>query len=204
MGMQIQGGSVPAKLTTKGDIIGFSTDYARIAVGATDGLVLTVDAASTPGIKWATVSSGWTRVSTTTLGGAGTFSLTSIPNKKVTKIICSLVDVPNSAVIVRFNNDSGANQYRFNNHGTATSSSEITAIPAGGADIEGGFEMTIVNIASYQKNYMMHGGLGEANATWQAGGGRWLDTTAINRIDVLLAAGNFGAGSTIELWQSDD
>lgn len=43
-------GSSP--LTTKGDIYGFSTVDARLPVG-TDGQVLTADAASTLGIKWA-------------------------------------------------------------------------------------------------------------------------------------------------------
>lgn len=44
-------------LTTKGDVIGYSTVNARLAVG-TDGQVLTADAASTLGIKWATASGG--------------------------------------------------------------------------------------------------------------------------------------------------
>lgn len=39
-------------LTTKGDLIGFSTVNARLAVG-TDGQILTADAASTLGFKWA-------------------------------------------------------------------------------------------------------------------------------------------------------
>lgn len=45
-----------APTTTKGDLIGFSTVNARIAVG-TDGDVLTADSASTPGVKWATPTS---------------------------------------------------------------------------------------------------------------------------------------------------
>lgn len=43
-------------LTTKGDLIGFSTVNARLAVG-TDGQVLTADAASTLGVKWAAAGS---------------------------------------------------------------------------------------------------------------------------------------------------
>lgn len=61
-------------LTTKGDLIaatGASTP-ARLGVG-TDGQVLTADAASAAGVKWATsASGGMTLLSTTTLSGAST------------------------------------------------------------------------------------------------------------------------------------
>lgn len=44
-------------LTTKGDILGFSTVNARVPVG-TDGQVLTADSTQTLGIKWAAASAG--------------------------------------------------------------------------------------------------------------------------------------------------
>jgi hypothetical protein len=44
-------------LTTKGDLLVYGSALARLGVG-TDGQVLTADAASTPGVKWATPSSG--------------------------------------------------------------------------------------------------------------------------------------------------
>lgn len=40
-------------LTTKGDLLGFSTAHVRVAVGA-DGAVLTADSSQTAGVKWAT------------------------------------------------------------------------------------------------------------------------------------------------------
>lgn len=49
------GSSIP--LTTKGDILGFSTVKARVPVG-TDGQVLTADSAQPLGIKWATPGGG--------------------------------------------------------------------------------------------------------------------------------------------------
>lgn len=58
-------------LTTKGDIIGFSTVNARIPVG-TDGQVLTADSTQSLGLKWATAVSGITTV--------GAFSGSSQPN----------------------------------------------------------------------------------------------------------------------------
>lgn len=44
-------------LTTKGDVLGFSTVNARIPVGS-DGQVLTADSAQALGLKWASVTSG--------------------------------------------------------------------------------------------------------------------------------------------------
>lgn len=44
-------------LTTKGDILGFSTLNARVPIGA-DGFVLTADATQALGLKWAAVASG--------------------------------------------------------------------------------------------------------------------------------------------------
>lgn len=48
---------IPSVLTTKGDVATFSTVPNRLAVGA-DGFVLTADAASTNGIKWAAGGGG--------------------------------------------------------------------------------------------------------------------------------------------------
>jgi hypothetical protein len=46
-------------LTTKGDLLTrTSSALARLAVGVTDGHVLTIDAAETTGLKWAAASGG--------------------------------------------------------------------------------------------------------------------------------------------------
>jgi hypothetical protein len=50
-------------LTTKGDLLGFSTVNARLAVGATNGQILQVNSAGTVGISWSTA----TYPSTTTI-----------------------------------------------------------------------------------------------------------------------------------------
>ncbi len=56
--LQVKAGGIGATqlgvLTTKGDLLGFSTLHVRVAVG-TDGQVLTADSTQAAGFKWATV-----------------------------------------------------------------------------------------------------------------------------------------------------
>lgn len=59
---------IPSLLTTKGDLLGFSTLPLRVGVG-TDGWVLTADAASSAGFKWADIPT-----ILTTKGDLATFS----------------------------------------------------------------------------------------------------------------------------------
>jgi hypothetical protein len=49
---------IPSLLTTKGDLLGYSTLPVRVPVEATDGWVLTIDAASAAGWKWAEAAGG--------------------------------------------------------------------------------------------------------------------------------------------------
>ena len=74
-----------APTTTKGDIIVHNgTDNVRLAVGATNGHVLTVDSAQATGVKWAAAGGGgsggnWVLITTTTITGSPAnvdFSLT--------------------------------------------------------------------------------------------------------------------------------
>ncbi len=74
--------SLPSGLTsplnTKGDIWGYSTTNVRIPIG-TNGQVLTADSTQTPGLKWATSSSGGvTSITSSTLTVAGTSTVPTI------------------------------------------------------------------------------------------------------------------------------
>ena len=69
----IGGGGLSSPLTTKGDVWGYSTTNARVAVG-TNGQILTADSTEATGVKWATPAGGggMTLLSTTTLSGTST------------------------------------------------------------------------------------------------------------------------------------
>lgn len=66
-------GSGTSPLTTKGDILSYDTDDARLGVGTNDQ-VLTADSAQTLGVKWAGVPSG--SAPTTTKGDLSGYSTT--------------------------------------------------------------------------------------------------------------------------------
>ena len=61
-------------LTTKGDIVAYSTLNDRLAVG-TNGQVLTADSTAATGIKWATPASSGITIGTTTITGGATTQL---------------------------------------------------------------------------------------------------------------------------------
>ncbi len=104
-------------VTTKGDILvatGSGT-IVRQGVG-TDGQYLKANSAQADGVEWATVSAGWTLISTATLSGSTGISFTSIPTTySQLRIICSdiYVNTATSAqwMYMRFNNDSTADNY---------------------------------------------------------------------------------------------
>jgi hypothetical protein len=71
------GGGLTSPLTTKGDVWGYSTTNARVAVG-TNGQVLTADSTAATGVAWATAASGgWTSLASGSLSGSG-LTLSSI------------------------------------------------------------------------------------------------------------------------------
>jgi len=73
--------SMATAIDAKGDlVVGTAADtFSRLAVGATNGHVLTVDSAEATGLKYAAVAAGgMTLISTSTFSGT-TFTLSSIP-----------------------------------------------------------------------------------------------------------------------------
>lgn len=98
-------------LTTKGDLYGYSTADARVAVG-TNGQVLTADSTAATGVAWATASSGMTLISTTTLSGSSVAlsSFTGYTDLQLVVIGAYGASTQNT-IFCRFNSDSGSNYY---------------------------------------------------------------------------------------------
>lgn len=124
-------------LTTKGDLYGFSTVPARVAVG-TNGQVLTADSTATNGVAWATAASGgMTVIASGSLSGSA-IAITSIPAtyKNLQLVIRNFRGTTDGrALRGRFNADTGNNylQNNYNSAGlvdTAYTASELTIAPA--------------------------------------------------------------------------
>lgn len=110
-------------LTTKGDLLSFSTVNARLPVG-TDGFVLTADSASATGIKWAAVSSS---------GGYNTIQNNATPLTQRTELnfagtgLVAADDAVNSRTNVTLASGiSGWNGYNTNGILTQTASNTYT------------------------------------------------------------------------------
>jgi hypothetical protein len=68
------GASATTVVTTKGDLLGYSTTAARVAIGA-NNTVLTADSAEATGVKWAAPTSGLNYVTGATFSSVSSFDL---------------------------------------------------------------------------------------------------------------------------------
>jgi hypothetical protein len=102
-------GGTASPLTTKGDLYGFSTVNARVAVG-TNGQVLTADSTAATGVAWATAGGSYTTIASGTLA-ATTLSITSIPGtyKELVLVMSDLTSTSNFDMTFRFNSDTASN-----------------------------------------------------------------------------------------------
>jgi len=93
-------------LTTKGDLLGFSTLDARIPIGA-NATVLTADSSESLGLKWATPAAGggMTSIASGSLSGSS-LSLTSISGsyKNLQLVLRSFVTSSEDYMEMKFNN----------------------------------------------------------------------------------------------------
>ncbi len=199
------GGST-SPLTTKGDLYGYSTTNARVAVG-TNGQVLTADSTAATGVAWATAASGgMTLLSTTTLSGASTISITGISGSYVDLVI-DFYAITNSS-----NTD-----YNINPNGNAA----ITDVIRGGTTLQqlNNGQLRVLNniagplasstdnscrliIANYAattnggKPFDLYGGFVGSDSSAQINHvrGRIKTTSAISSLD-FVAGSNFTAGT---------
>lgn len=220
------GSGIPATIVdAKGDLIAASAadTVARLPVGSNDQ-VLTADSAQTLGVKWATPSSGaLTLLSTTTLGGAGTFDVSSISGSYNDLILVLIVRGSRSSgtdtLLIRLNNDSGANYVRQELHGSGSTASATQSASSTAADsiLIPGSTATASLFAFVEAT--LHG---YASTTWkksiewrtftavdlasgsyqiQHGGVLWNNTAAVTRVQALgNVTANLVTGSQLRIY----
>lgn len=118
--------------------------------------------------------------------------------------------------IIRFNNDTGANYVAHRLYGTTTAGSDAftgrtsvflaSNIPTPGYSATVVFApciCEIVDYASTNKNTVtrcINGSDTNGSGLVEINGGLWLNTAAVNRIDIICATNNFVAGSVFALY----
>ena len=137
--------SMATAIDAKGDlIVGTGADaFSRLAVGATNGQVLTVDSAEATGLKYATVAAGYTLISTTTITATSTTTISVSANSYSQLVIIldnMFLGTNGEEINIRFNGDTGSN-YKFFRVGTSGTTSDVNA-NATSSDINGFFGAT--------------------------------------------------------------
>lgn len=223
------GGAVYKTLVdAKGDIIVATAadTVARLAVGATNGHVLTVDSAEAAGVKWAAASggsSGLTHISTTTLAAtATTIEFASIPatyrHLMVMGQVRSAAVAGTDVLQLRFNSDTGTNYYRQQLRGAnATASAAVSlgtshfaiGIVNGSTALAGTAAWTKCFIPNYvgtafHKSLSVETGLSVGTAAGdqqtEMHSGRWASTAAVSTVTFSLTTGPFAIGTSISLY----
>jgi len=223
---QVAAGAANDVLTTKGDVLGYSTAPARVPVGA-DGQVLTADSAQATGIKWAAGGgSGGAMINLTssTLGApAASFDLTTISQAYNHLELWLLLRGTKAATVtntrVRLNNDSAANydqQELFGANASAggDATAGVTYAFMGNANAAsataGAFSILRMIVPFYTgttahkviegvgASFITEGTVGTYSAVVEAG--LWRSTAAVSRITVFPDTGNWDTGSAYVLY----
>ena len=200
-------------LTTKGDIFGYSTTNARVAVG-TNGQVLTADSTAATGVSWATAASGgMTLISTTTLSGAST-SVSVAANSYVQLMIqISALNMSTAAAFgCRFNSDSATSNviYLFQYNEIATAQGygnyDSNQLPILYPNFAAGANNATVNIQIYNPNitnrkigHWVTTGLGTTAQLSEGGDFSYNGTAVISNLTFTTTAGTF-SGGTVQLY----
>jgi len=201
-------------------LVGSGPDaVARLAASATLGDVLTADPAQPNKVKWApqVVSVGISLIEEKILGAAAAnMDFQAIPatfrELRVTGMLrCN--DPAAGVVRCRFNNDSGAIQYRWEvlvGTGAPTSTSgeadyvnvAQTTYTGDPANVFSTFDLSIpyYSVAAFYKGFRGRSGHGGTAPIIQFVEGHWKSLAALNRITFFPAAGQFVAGSRLSLY----
>lgn len=200
----------------KGDlIVGSAADtFTRLAVGSANQ-VLTVDSATTSGLKWASPSSGgMTLLASGSLANSG-IDLQSISGSyEQLRLVISDIDMSTSDEnFIRLNNDSNGNYYGYRTIASNASSTQNSANGATYFKIDNNYMSTtnngavlIADLPNYAKTtgyklitirtaYVSSGSANETVTYF----GWWKNENAVTRI-TFASQGNFFDGGTYELW----
>lgn len=208
------GASATTVVTTKGDLLGYSTTAARLPVG-TNGQILTADSAETTGLKWATpTSGGMTLLSTTSLSGATT-TINSI-SQDYLELFVYIYGVTNAtangALQVAPNNATTSNvraevYYVSSPESTATngaSGGKINFSAGQAIDRTSANNAWILRLPNYSstasmKPYQISGGFYGTGGAYNGftSGGIYYATTAISSLVFNNSGGNLSTGTVL-------
>ena len=214
--------SMATAIDAKGDlIVGTGADaFSRLAVGATNGHVLTVDSAEATGLKYAAVASGanWSLLNAggTSLTAAQTITVSGISGKDK---IMVLIDNGSSAtagstITMRLNADSGSNyaSIGFKMEVGATYSTNL-------GNVQGGLTSTAWQVCKMASNAASNVYIGaiitgcnssgvkviQSQAGVGAGGGSageypifagfWNNSATVTSVSIISSVGNWDSGT---------
>ena len=170
------------------------------------------------------VTGAYDSIATTTVGAGGAASITfsSIPSTythlQIRAIIRGTTSATNVDSIIRFNNDSTSGNYYYyhqlygdgssaisNNGNTDTTSTLYSFAPAANAtaNVFGGSVLDILDYSNTNKNKTirsLHGYDNNGNGFLILRSGLWMQTSAVNRIDLTPLSGNFAQYSQFALY----
>lgn len=179
---------------TKGDLFTGSAanTYTKTTVGA-DGTVLTADAASTGGVKWATASGGgMTLLSTTSLTGSSV-TITGISQSYTDLYVLLINAITSTSSVIRFdpNSTTGNGGFTTINGTTLGTTGEVSTNSTG--TTARGYVMKITAYTGNDWNPTIIYGVENATPVSALGSIRY--GTPISSIRVITTAGTFSQGT---------
>ena len=211
--------SMATAIDAKGDlVVGTGADaFSRLAVGATNGQVLTVDSAEATGLKYATPTATAKSYSllgtgTTTSGSTVTVSSISGISSIYVLIVGVSTDTASSTISLRINTDTGANYasygvrlvptatYALSNADiwtlTGTDRLRLSQNNEAASTVSGLVSIDGCNSSGLKLLTVIAGSTpGATNATQNAYGGSYSGSSTVSSISLNTSSGSFDAGS---------
>jgi len=210
--------SMATAIDAKGDlIVGTGADaFSRLAVGATNGHVLTVDSAEATGLKYAAAGgglNGYTLINTggTALTGADTITVSGISNKQSLYVFIQYASSvnANAQINLTINGDTGAKYSWAGIKHDAAANARFDGAGAGYFAISGNSSVTSSSTTAgvlllgtkatsgfmFMQNNGMGSAVGGANQYGLSTNGYYECSAAVTSISVISTNGNFDAGT---------